>query len=106
MVTCAAQMGGALTLADLAHHRSEWVMPLAQAYRGWTIHELPPNGQGLAALMALGILNQLELAQFPVDSADSVHLQVEAMKVGFTYAHRHISDPQVVEVPVEMLLSP
>ena len=105
MITCAEQMGGALTLADLDQHRSEWMTPLAQSYRDWTVHELPPNGQGVAALIALGILDYMDLAQFPVDSADSVHLQVEAIKVGFAYAHRHICDPQLVPVPVETLLS-
>ncbi|MBN1936858.1 MAG: gamma-glutamyltransferase family protein [Anaerolineae bacterium] len=97
--------GGLLTMDDLASHAPEWVTPLAQAYHGYALHEIPPNGQGLAALIALGILQHLDLAQYPVDSADSLHLQVEAMKLAFAEAHRHIADPAWMEVPPEALLA-
>ena len=106
IAACAAAGGGALTPDDLAQHRSEWVQPIAQSYRGWTIHEIPPNGQGLAVLITLGILEHLGLEQYPVDTADSIHLQVEAMKLGLAFAHQHICDPQRVPVPVEQLLNP
>ena len=76
----AKQHGALMTAADFAAHTSDWVEPLAQDYRGYTLHELPPNGQGIAALMALGILQHFDVASYPVDSADSVHLQIEAMK--------------------------
>ncbi|MHB9134798.1 MAG: gamma-glutamyltransferase family protein [Armatimonadota bacterium] len=100
----AATTGGALTAADLAAHRSEWVTPLAQEYHGVHLHEIPPNGQGLAALIALGILRHLDLSKYPVDSADSVHLQMEAMKVAFAEAHRHIAEPDCMIVDPEALL--
>ncbi len=96
--------GGLLTEDDLASHAAEWVTPLAQTYHGYTLHEIPPNGQGLAALIALGILQHFDLTQYPVDSADSVHLQVEAMKIAFAEAHRHIADAAWMEVPPQALL--
>src|SRR5262249_9454453 len=79
----ARKHGGALTVADLAEHKADWVEPLAQDYRGYTLHEIPPNGQGIAAQMALGILEGFDLAALPVDSADSLHLQIEAVKLAF-----------------------
>ena len=93
MVRCAARDGGLMTAEDLAAHRSEWVEPLALDYRDLTLHEIPPNGQGLAALVALGVLRHFDLAALKVDSADSIHLQIEAMKVGVAVAEQHVADP-------------
>jgi gamma-glutamyltranspeptidase/glutathione hydrolase len=100
----AEETGGLMTTEDLAEHEAAWVTPLAQDYRGQTLHEIPPNGQGLAALVALGMLQHHDLGALPVDSADSVHLQVEAMKLAFAEAYRHIADPAWMEVPPEALL--
>ena len=102
----ARETGGLLTEEDMAAHAPLWVEPLAQDYRGYHLHEIPPNGQGLAALIALGILQHFDLARYPVDSADSVHLQVEAMKLAFAEAYRHIADPAWMEVPPQALLAP
>lgn len=104
IVAHAKATGGLMTLDDLASHAPEWVTPLAQDYRGYCLHEIPPNGQGLAALIALGILQHCDLAQYPVDSADSLHLQIEAMKLAFAEAHRHIADPAWMDVPAAALL--
>ncbi len=104
IVAHAKATGGLMTMDDLATHAPEWVTPMAQAYHGYCLHEIPPNGQGLAALIALGILQHLDLAQYPVDSADSLHLQIEAMKLAFAEAHRHIADPAWMDVPPEALL--
>ena len=71
MAAHARKHGGALTVADLAQHKANWVEPLAQDYRGYTLYEIPPNGQGIAAQMALGILEGFDLAALPVDSADA-----------------------------------
>jgi len=98
--------GGALSLEDLANHSSTWVEPISQAYRGLELHEIPPNGQGIAALMALGILEHFDLAQYPRDSAQSLHLQVEAMKLGFIQAHNHVADPESMNISAAGLLSP
>jgi gamma-glutamyltranspeptidase / glutathione hydrolase len=99
--------GGAMTLEDLAAHSADWVTPLAQEYRdGYTLHEIPPNGQGLAALMMLGILRHLDVRRFPVDSVDSVHLQLEAMKLAFADLYRYVADPAAMDVRAEHLLAP
>ena len=93
IVSKAAETGGAMTREDLAGHHSEWVKTLSQDWQGVTLHELPPNGQGLTVLIALGILEHLAIDQYPVDSADSLHLQIEAMKMAFAIAGPHIADP-------------
>jgi gamma-glutamyltranspeptidase/glutathione hydrolase len=102
-----AKAHGALMIAaDFAAHLSDWVEPLAQDYRGYTLHELPPNGQGIAALIALGILQHFDVARYPVDSADSVHLQIEAMKIAFADVYRYVSDPKTMTVRNAELLDP
>jgi len=88
----AKQHGGALRAADLAAHKCDWVEPLRMDYRGYTLHEIPPNGQGIVALMALGMLEHFELGSHPVDGADSVHLQIEAIKLAFADAWRYVAD--------------
>jgi gamma-glutamyltranspeptidase/glutathione hydrolase len=104
IAACSAAEGGAMTLDDLSAHAVEWVEPLSIDYCGVTLHEIPPNGQGIAALIALGILRHFDLQRFPVDSADSVHLQIEAMKVAFAAVFRHVADADHMAVPPETLL--
>jgi gamma-glutamyltranspeptidase/glutathione hydrolase len=103
---CSANQGGAMTREDLQAHHPEWVEPLSIDYRGYRLHELPPNGQGLAALMVLGILGHFNPAEYPVDSADSIHLQVEAMKLAFADINRHLGDPGFMVVAQNQLLDP
>src|SRR5439155_1078664 len=79
----AKKQGGALRASDMAAHRPDWVKPLEMDYRGYTLHEIPPNGQGIVALIALGILDNFDLRSHPVDGADSLHLQIEAVKLAF-----------------------
>jgi gamma-glutamyltranspeptidase/glutathione hydrolase len=98
--------GGVLTEDDLGAHRSTWVEPLALPFGGVTIHELPPNGQGLASLIALGILDKLGIGRLPVDGAEAVHLQVEAMKVAFAACRRHVADPEAMALEPAALLEP
>ena len=96
--------GGAMTMADLAGHRCDWVEPVGQNYRGYTLHEIPPNGQGIGALISLGILENFDMAALPVDSADSLHVQLEAMKLGFADIYEYVSDPATMRVtPAQML---
>lgn len=104
MAADAARMGGQMTLEDLAAHRCDWVGTIHQDYRGYQLHEIPPNGQGLGALLCLGILRHFDIGSFPVDSADSVHVQIEAMKLALADAYRYIADPQYMDVAVEELL--
>jgi gamma-glutamyltranspeptidase / glutathione hydrolase len=98
MAAHSCKHGGAMTMADLAAHAADWVEPLAQDYRGYTLHEIPPNGQGIAAQMALGILECFDLGAIPVDSTDSLHLQIEAMKLAFADAYEYVSDPATMRV--------
>ena len=94
--------GGALTAADLARHSADWVAPLAQPYRRVALHEIPPNGQGLAAQIALGILNNFDVGD--PDSTESVHLEIEAMKIALQAAAEHFADPRAMRVsPAELL---
>jgi gamma-glutamyltranspeptidase / glutathione hydrolase len=100
----ARESGAALTEADLAAFEPEWVEPLAHPYRGHTLHEIPPNGQGIAAQMALGMLQHFDLAALPVDGTASQHLQIEAMKLAFADVYRFVAEPRAMEGPAERLL--
>jgi len=107
IVAHAAAHGGALSAADLADWRPEWVEPLAMAFAGHTVHQIPPNGQGIAALMALGMLEQLDVARWPVDSVQSQHLQIEAMKLAFADTYRWVADHRAMTTVSAMhLLAP
>jgi gamma-glutamyltranspeptidase/glutathione hydrolase len=106
MTAHARASGGLLTEEDLATHQADWSGTLAQDYRGVTLHEIPPNGQGLAALLMLGILEHHPVADYPADSADSLHVQLEAMKLAFADAHRYVSDPASADIDVNTLLEP
>ncbi len=98
------ELGGAHTVADLAAFKPEWVTPIARDYRGYTVHEIPPNGQGIAALMALGIVEQFDIAGMRVDGADSQHVQIEAMKLAFADVYRHVAERSAMEVSTEQML--
>jgi gamma-glutamyltranspeptidase / glutathione hydrolase len=100
----AREHGGAMTAADLAAYAPEWVAPLGKGYRGHTLHEIPPNGQGIAAQIALGILQHFDLAALPVDSTLSQHLQIEAMKLAFADVYRYVAEPASMEVTPESML--
>jgi gamma-glutamyltranspeptidase / glutathione hydrolase len=100
----AKRHGGVMQAADLAAHKSDWVAPLEMDYRGYTLHEIPPNGQGIVALIALGILEHFDLRSHPVDGADSVHLQIEAMKLAFADAWRYVADIDYMDVKPGALL--
>lgn len=104
--TTSKSEGGLMTINDLAEHRCEWTDTLSVNYGEQTVHEIPPNGQGLAALIALGILERFDLANYSIDSADSVHLQVECMKLGLVDIARHLADPNWMTVTPEQLLTP
>jgi gamma-glutamyltranspeptidase/glutathione hydrolase len=98
--------GGAMRVSDLAAHRADWVGTVSGTYRGYTLHEIPPNGQGIVAVIALGILEQFDLARTPVDSADSVHLQIEAVKLAFADAQAYVADIDHMPLRPESLLDP
>ena len=104
MAEASRNAGGAHTVDDFASHRCDWVEPIGIDYRGYRLHEIPPNGQGIVALMALGMLRHFDLASLPPDSADSLHLQIEAMKLAFADAYRYVSDPATMEFDAQHLL--
>jgi len=101
----AREHGGAVTAADFAAYKPEWVTPLAKNYRGHTLHEIPPNGQGIAAQIALGILQHFDIASLPLDGAESQHLQIEAMKLAFADVYRHVAEPDCMACTPEQMLS-
>ena len=105
IVAFARATGGFIAETDLESHTSTWVDPIATSYRGHDVWELPPNAQGLAALIALNILEQFDLASTPRNSGESFHLQIEAMKLAFADAHRYIADPERRSIPVDELLA-
>ncbi len=99
-----AANGGVMRGGDLAAHRADWVGTISGNYRGYTIHEIPPNGQGIVALIALGILERFDMSSLPVDSADSVHLQIEAVKLAFADAQAYVADIDHMPMRPERLL--
>jgi gamma-glutamyltranspeptidase/glutathione hydrolase len=108
----AATTGGLLSREDLASHSPDWVEPISIDYHGLALHEIPPNGQGMAALQTLGILGNLEgeldVRSHAPDSVQGIHLQAEAMKLAFADTHRYVSDPETMErdAGVDALLDP
>ncbi|HZY15822.1 MAG TPA: gamma-glutamyltransferase family protein, partial [Ramlibacter sp.] len=98
------EQGGALTVQDFAGYQPEWVKPVGRDYRGYTLHEIPPNSQGIAALMALGILEHFDLAALPVDGAEAQHLQIEAIKLAFADVYRFVAEASAMEVSAEQML--
>ncbi|MDP3826278.1 MAG: gamma-glutamyltransferase family protein [Polaromonas sp.] len=99
-----AQNGGSLTAKDFASYQPEWVKPIGKDYRGYTLHEIPPNGQGISALIALGILDKFDVAGLAVDGVDSQHLQIEAMKLAFADVYKYVAEPSAMEVSVDQML--
>lgn len=95
---------GVLTVADLDAHRSTWVEPISTDYRGHRLFEIPPNGQGLAALIALNLLETFDVAAHPLTSPENLHLRIEAMKLAFADRNRFVADPEYADVPIAALL--
>ncbi|CAN5858211.1 gamma-glutamyltransferase [soil metagenome] len=100
----ARETGGALRLTDLAEHKADWVDPIGLSYRGTTLHEIPPSGQGIAACMALGILENFDLAGHDCDGPEVAHLRIEAMKLAFADLYKYVSDPRYMDVTSGQLL--
>jgi gamma-glutamyltranspeptidase/glutathione hydrolase len=99
------EQGGFLSYEDLASHKSEWVEPVSANYRGYDVWELPPNGQGIAALQILNILEAYDIKTMGFGSAEYMHLFIEAKKLAFEDRAKFYSDPAFNELPVEQLIS-
>ena len=99
------EQDGLLRYEDLANHRSEWVEPVSTNYRGWDVYELPPSGQGIAALQILNILEAYDIGAMGFGSAEYIHLFVEAKKLAYEDRARYYADMDFADVPVETLIS-
>ena len=105
LVEFSKQQGGTMTAADLADFQPEWVDPISTTYRGWKVSELPPNGQGIAALSMLNIMEQFPLGEYGHNSTKALHVMIEAKKLAYADLIRYVGDPRFTHVPVEQLLS-
>ncbi|WP_022728821.1 gamma-glutamyltransferase family protein [Fodinicurvata sediminis] len=106
MAAFAGRHGGALSVEDLASHEPFWCGTVSKDYHGVEAHEIPPNGQGIAALIALGILEHTAVCDHGVDSVAGLHLQIEAMKLALAEVYAHVGDPETMEIPPEQMLEP
>ena len=97
--------GGAMTAGDLAQFQPEWITPISTSYRGWTVYEIPPSGQGIAALMMLNLMENFPLGEFGRNSAATWQVMIEAKKLAYADLRQYIADPRFAQVPVSGLLS-
>lgn len=104
VVAWSQRLGGTMTKDDLRAFEAEWVKPISVTYRGWTVHEIPPNGQGIAALMMLNLVECQPLADYGHLSAQALHAMIESKKLAYADLLRYIADPRVNRVPVDGLL--
>ncbi|MGA8443526.1 MAG: gamma-glutamyltransferase [Candidatus Sulfotelmatobacter sp.] len=105
MVKFLQAQGGTHTLEDFHDFQPEWVEPISTTYRGWTVYELPPNGQGIAALTMLNIMEQFPLGQYAHNSSDALHIMIEAKKLAYADMYKYVGDPRFTPVPVREMLS-
>ena len=100
-----ARLGGKMTAEDLADFQSEWVEPVSTEYRGWTVYELPPNTQGIAALEMLNIMETFPLFNYAPASVEALHWKIEAQKLAYEDLRRYVADPRFARMPTEGLIS-
>ena len=105
MVKFLNAQGGTHTLEDFRDFQPEWVEPVSTNYRGWTVYELPPNGQGIAALSMLNIMEQFPMAKFGHNSVDAMQVMIEAKKLAYADMYKYVGDPRFTSVPVKELVS-
>ncbi|MGE3511652.1 MAG: gamma-glutamyltransferase family protein [Vicinamibacterales bacterium] len=104
ILACSRSQGGTLSADDLTGFEAEWVTPVSTSYRGWTVYELPPNTQGIAALMMLGLMEQFPLRDFGLHSVNALHVMIEAKKLAYADMLRWVADPRAAPAPVGALL--
>jgi gamma-glutamyltranspeptidase/glutathione hydrolase len=105
ILTYSKRLGGTMSAEDLSAYSSEWVEPISTTYRGWVVCELPPNGQGIAALSMLNIMEQFPLSDYGAGSALALHVMIESKKLACSDMLRYVADPKFTTVPVAGLLS-
>ena len=104
IVACSRENGGLITMQDLNDHTSTWVTPISTSYHGYDVFECPPNDQGLVVLLALNILETYNLPSLGHNSAEYLHLLIEAVKLAFADANKYVADPDFVDIPLKELL--
>jgi gamma-glutamyltranspeptidase / glutathione hydrolase len=105
MVRFLQAQGGTHTLEDFRDFQPEWVEPISTTYRGWTVYELPPNEQGIAALTMLNIMEEFPIGQYAHNSADALQVMIEAKKLAYADMYKYVGDPRFTPVPVKEMLS-
>ncbi len=105
IIATSQRLHGTLTAADLADYAAEWVEPISTVYRGWTVYEIPPNGQGIAALTMLNLMETYPLSDYGHNSARALHAMIEAKKLAYADMLRFVADPRFAQVPVAGLLA-
>ncbi len=105
IVATSVAHGGTLEEGDLADYQAEWVDPISTTYRGWTVYELPPNGQGIAALEMLNIMETFPFGELGHNSARALHTMIEAKKLAYADMIRYDADPRFAKIPVAGLNS-
>jgi gamma-glutamyltranspeptidase/glutathione hydrolase len=104
IVDISKEFGGVMTLEDLADFRPEWVTPISTTYRGWKVYEIPPNTQGIAALIMLNLMEQFPLQQDGFHSVSAMHIMIEAKKLAYADMLKYVGDPKFSNIPVEQML--
>lgn len=99
------RLGGTLEASDFAEFTSEWIVPISVDYRGWKVYEMPPNGQGIAALMMLNLMEKFPLPEMDQRSAEAMHVKIEAQKLAYRDLYAYVADPRQAKVPQNGMLS-
>jgi gamma-glutamyltranspeptidase/glutathione hydrolase len=105
IVAFSEKMNGTMTREDFREFHGQWVEPISTTYHGWTVYEIPPNGQGIGALAMLNIMEQFPLSEYGVNSAQALHLMIEAKKLAYADMLQYVADPNFAHVPVKEMLS-
>jgi gamma-glutamyltranspeptidase / glutathione hydrolase len=105
IVKTSQELGGVISPQDLSEYKAEWVDPLEIDYHGWKVFEIPPNSQGIAALMMLKIMAQFPLSSYGPESAQRYHVEMQAQQLAYADLHRYVGDPRFAKVPVQGMLS-
>src|SRR6266404_16505 len=105
ILACSRGLGGTMTAEDLAKFSAQWVEPISTTYHGWTVYEMPPNGQGIASLMMLNLMENFPLGEFGAGSVSAFHAMIEAKKLAYADMRRFVCDPDFHQVPVAGMLS-
>ena len=105
IVATSQRLGGVFAPEDLAEYEPEWVEPIRTGYRGWKVYELPPNGQGMAALEMLNLMERFELGRYDAASPEALHREIEAQKLAYQDLNRYLGDPKFSRIPFPELIS-